>query len=182
MDIKIVEPNKNNLKKIYYWKFLEEKQEAKKWNGPYIEELKLAEEKYINMILKKDKLDEKIFQDMIIEFQEKPIGTLNAHWFDEKAKALEIGIVLYDSNLWGLKIGSLVFKEWINMLFEKTSANRIGISTWSGNYRMIKLAKKLNMKEEAKIREARIVNGEYYDAIKMGILKKEWKDFLKNTH
>jgi hypothetical protein len=35
------------------------------------------------------------------------------HWFDEKAKALEIGIVLYDSNLWGLKIGSLVFKEWI---------------------------------------------------------------------
>ncbi|MGX0060701.1 RimJ/RimL family protein N-acetyltransferase, partial [Staphylococcus hominis] len=34
----------------------------------------------------------------------------------------------------------------------------------------------------AKIREARIVNGEYYDAIKMGILKKEWKDFLKNTH
>ena len=68
------------------------------------------------------------------------------------------------------------------MLFEKTSANRIGISTWSGNYRMIKLAKKLNMKEEAKIREARIVNGEYYDAIKMGILKKEWKDFLKNTH
>jgi hypothetical protein len=36
----------------------------------------------------------------------------------------------YKTNLWGLKIGSLVFKEWINMLFEKTSANRIGISTW----------------------------------------------------
>lgn len=174
MDIRIVEPNKDNLKLIYYWKFLEEKQESKKWNGPYIEEAKLEEKEYINKILSKDKLEQNVFQDMVIEFRQNPIGTLNAHWFDEKAKALEVGIVLYDSNLWEHKIGSFVFKAWINKLFEETSANRIGISTWSGNYRMIKLAQKLNMKEEARIREARVVNGKYFDAIKMGILKKEW--------
>ena len=50
----------------------------------------------------------------------------------------------------------------------------LGISTWSGNKRMIKLAKKVGMKEEACIRQARIVEGQLYDAIKMGILRDEW--------
>jgi hypothetical protein len=31
------------------------------------------------------------------------------------------------------------------------------------------------MSEEARIREARIVNGEYFDSIKMGILRREWE-------
>lgn len=62
MDIKIVKPNNENLKRIYYWKFLEEKQEAKKWNGPYIEELKLEEKEYINEILNKDKIEKKFFK------------------------------------------------------------------------------------------------------------------------
>jgi RimJ/RimL family protein N-acetyltransferase len=48
------------------------------------------------------------------------------------------------------------------------------MSTWSGNARMVKVAEKLGMKEEARIRDARIVNHEYFDAIKMGILRTEW--------
>jgi len=40
---------------------------------------------------------------------------------------------------------------------------------------MMKTAAKIGMKEEARIREARIVNGEYFDSIKMGILRREWE-------
>jgi RimJ/RimL family protein N-acetyltransferase len=50
------------------------------------------------------------------------------------------------------------------------------MSTWSGNVRMMKVAEKIGMKEEARIRQARIVNGEYFDAIKMGILRQEWEE------
>lgn len=33
-------------------------------------------------------------------------------------------------------------------------------------------------RKEARIRKARIVRGEYYDAIKMGILREEWENTL----
>ena len=49
-----------------------------------------------------------------------------------------------------------------------------GMSTWSGNARMIKVAEKIGMKEEARVRQARMVDGKYFDAIKMGILRSEW--------
>lgn len=38
----------------------------------------------------------------------------------------------------------------------------------------MKVAQRLGMKEEARIRKARMVEGVYYDAIKMGILREEW--------
>ncbi|MGF7046909.1 RimJ/RimL family protein N-acetyltransferase [Paenibacillus sp. DS2015] len=44
---------------------------------------------------------------------------------------------------------------------------------------MRRLASKCGMMEEACIRKARIVRGEYYDAIKMGILREEWEHTLK---
>ena len=51
---------------------------------------------------------------------------------------------------------------------------RLGISTWSGNIGMIKLAKKVGMKKEAEYRNARIIKGQYFDAVSYGILKTEW--------
>ncbi len=40
---------------------------------------------------------------------------------------------------------------------------------------MIKVAKRIGMQEEARIRKARMVEDKYYDAIKMGILREEWE-------
>lgn len=102
------------------------------------------------------------------------IGTVGSYWVDKNTNWLEIGIVIYDTKFWESGIGSEVFKLWIDYLFEQNFVHRLGISTWSGNKRMIKLAKKVGMKEEACIRQARIVEGQLYDAIKMGILRDEW--------
>ncbi|MBL0387404.1 GNAT family N-acetyltransferase [Tumebacillus sp. ITR2] len=52
---------------------------------------------------------------------------------------------------------------------------RVGISTCSGNVRMMRLAAKWGIIEEARIRKVRIVAGEYYDSIKMGILREDWE-------
>lgn len=49
------------------------------------------------------------------------------------------------------------------------------MSTLSGNVRMMKVAEKIGMQEEARIRNARTIDGEYFDAIKMGILREEWE-------
>ncbi|MEX0417839.1 GNAT family N-acetyltransferase, partial [Bacillus sp. C30] len=67
------------------------------------------------------------------------------------------------------------YKLWIDFLFRSTELHRLGMSTWSGNIRMMKVAEKMGMKEEARIRQARMVDSKYFDAIKMGILRKEWE-------
>lgn len=63
----------------------------------------------------------------------------------------------------------------IDFLFTSTDLHRLGMSTWSGNIRMMKVAERIGMKEEARIRNARTVDGEYFDAIKMGMLREEWE-------
>ena len=66
---------------------------------------------------------------------------------------------------------------WINKIFDKNpELIRIGLSTWSGNTRMMNLAEKLGLKKEAVYRKARIVDNQYYDSISYGILKEEWKN------
>lgn len=89
---------------------------------------------------------------------------------------MEVGIVIFNENYWGQGIGYTALKMWINEIFEQNpELIRIGLSTWSGNERMMKLAKKIGLKKEAVYRKARIVDNKYYDSISYGILKEEWK-------
>jgi RimJ/RimL family protein N-acetyltransferase len=55
------------------------------------------------------------------------------------------------------------------------------LTTWSGNPRMIRCAEKLGMRLEGRMRKCRYYNGEYYDSIRMGILREEWDEFKKNN-
>lgn len=167
-----------DIDELYFWKFEEEKQEAKKWNGPYITEEKITKEEY------RKKWEQEIFSgipsSVVIKSNEKVIGDVGAYWVDKNTNWLETGIVIYDSDFWNGGYGSESYKLWIDYLFTATNLHRLGMSTWSGNVRMMKVAKKLGMTEEARIRDARIVNGEYFDAIKMGILRKEWEEIKRN--
>lgn len=38
----LIEAKNKDIDELYYWKFEEEEQEAKKWNGPYIPEKKIT--------------------------------------------------------------------------------------------------------------------------------------------
>jgi putative hydrolase of HD superfamily len=65
---------------------------------------------------------------------------------------------------------------WCDHLFATVPEfARLDLRTWSGNERMIKLARKLGFREEARFRDARIVKGETYDALAFGILREEWR-------
>lgn len=172
--VELTEAAAKDIDELYFWKFEETAQEAKKWNGPYIPEKKMTKEEY------QEEWSEEIFpgipSSLVIKCDGKTIGYVGAYWVDKNTNWLETGIVIYDSTYWNGGYGSEAYKLWINHLFESTEIHRLGMSTWSGNIRMMKAAEKLGMKEEARIREARIVNGEYFDAIKMGILRKEWEE------
>ncbi|MDQ0899253.1 MULTISPECIES: GNAT family N-acetyltransferase [unclassified Paenibacillus] len=166
-----------DIERIYYWDYLAEDREHLNWNGPYkpLEPLTLEDyyEKY--------KRDLGITQTgepryrLVIEIDGELKGITGRYWVDESTNWFEIGIAIFDSRYWSGGYGTEVFQMWIDYLFTQLKTVRLGIGTWSGNERMIRLAAKCGMIEEARVRKARIVRGEYYDAIKMGILREEWE-------
>ncbi|MBU3176820.1 GNAT family N-acetyltransferase [Clostridium estertheticum] len=89
---------------------------------------------------------------------------------------MEIGIDIFKDDYWGQGIGYKALEMWIDEVFAKNpKLIRIGLSTWSGNERMMKLAEKIGLKKEAVYRKARIVDNKYYDSVSYGILKDEWE-------
>ena len=163
-----------DLEACYYWEYEEESQEAAKWNAPFSPP---------NNTTKADFVEEwhgfELFPGvsglLIIETNGELIGEVDADWVDKHTNWLEIGIIIYKSKYWGGGYGTEAFGLFVDYLFKNTPLHRLGLSTWSGNIRMVKAAQKLGFKEEGRIRQARCLNGEYYDAIKMGILRSEWQ-------
>ncbi len=103
------------------------------------------------------------------------IGLVSRYWISEETHWLAAGIVIYDSLLWGKGYGRAALGLWTNYLFHQLSSIvRLDLQTWSGNLGMNRLALKLRYRLEGQFRKARIVDGEYYDAMGYGILRDEW--------
>lgn len=167
-----------DIEQIYYWKYLSPDREHLKWNSPYtpLPDYTLDEFRETEYRSHLDRTaTEETRRRLVIEIDGEVKGGVGWYFVSEKTNWFEIGIVLYDSNYWSGGYGTAAFKMWMRYLFEHLDTPRLGIGTWSGNERMIGLAKKLGMIEEARVRKARVVHGEFYDAIKMGILREEWE-------
>lgn len=113
---------------------------------------------------------------LAVEINGELIGMVSYYWEHEPSKWLEMGIVLYDPKSWGKGYGFTILKSWINYLFDHLPIVRVGFATWSGNKRLIRLGEKLGMKMEERIRRVRYWQGEYYDSIRMGLLREEWEN------
>ncbi|EGQ7919575.1 GNAT family N-acetyltransferase [Vibrio parahaemolyticus] len=111
----------------------------------------------------------------LITINNIPVGTVNSYWECESTRWLEAGIVIYDSNFWGKGIAIRAIPLWVSHLFKKHQIERVGMTTWSGNPRMMALASKLGFKQEAVLRKVRYYQGKYYDSIKYGVLRSEWE-------
>ncbi len=109
------------------------------------------------------------------------IGTISWYWQSQESNWKSIGLAIYSEKNWGKGIGFDALKLWVTHLFQADkNLTRLDFRTWSGNIGMIKLAKKLGFQEEARFRNARIVEGKLYDSIGMGILKTEWHENLSD--
>lgn len=172
--IELQENTPENLADLYYWRFEEKGQEARKWNGPYIPEKQMTREEHQHNWMNEDEISAGVPASLVITAEGKVIGYVGAYWIDKNTDWLETGIVIYDKEYWNGGYGTEAYKLWIDFLFSSTDLHRLGMSTWSGNDRMMKVAERLGMSVEARIRKARMVKGHYFDAIKMGILREEW--------
>jgi RimJ/RimL family protein N-acetyltransferase len=111
----------------------------------------------------------------LITYDDRPVGSVSYYWECESTRWLEAGIIIYDSNYWGKGIAYKALTLWITHLFKTLEIERVGLTTWSGNPAMMACAEKLGLMKEAQLRKVRYYQGKYFDSIKYGILRDEWK-------
>jgi RimJ/RimL family protein N-acetyltransferase len=113
---------------------------------------------------------------MVIETRAgRPIGTVTRYWADERTAWLEVGVGIYHQRHWGRGYGREALALWVDYLFETLPLRRIGLRTWSGNPRMVRLARRLGFAQEARFRDAYHAGGRAYDRLAFGLLRREWR-------
>ncbi|NLS14410.1 GNAT family N-acetyltransferase [Vibrio sp. SM6] len=111
----------------------------------------------------------------LIVVDQRPIGIVTRYWECHSTRWLEVGIAIYDSSYWQQGVGYQALISWISHLFAQQRAiARIGLTTWSGNPRMMACASKLGMTLEGRLRKVRYFEGVYYDSLRYGVLREEW--------
>lgn len=154
------------------------------FNGPYYSKMSNEEiEEYVSEIkinIEENKTPQKSTKQIVDSENETLVGEVSWNWKSKETNWLEIGIVIFNDQYWGKGIGAEILPIWINNVFNLfPEIVRIGLTTWSGNKRMIKLAEKIGLIKEAEYRKARIVNNIYYNSVSYGILREEWDKLLK---
>lgn len=169
-------PIESDIPKLYELIYGQNNPEWKNYDAPYfphepitMEEFKERMDKRINYI--------EVPNQMIIEHNGVIIGVVSFYWEHQPTRWLEVGIVIYSSDHWSGGYGTEALTLWIDYLFSQLTIARVGLTTWSGNPRMIRCAEKLSMQLEGRMRKCRYYNGVYYDSIRMGILREEWEAF-----
>ncbi|MFW5748348.1 MAG: GNAT family N-acetyltransferase [Chloroflexota bacterium] len=103
------------------------------------------------------------------------VGMVSRYWISQETNWTAIGIAVWDPENWNKRIGYEALGLWCAYLFNaEPDFVRLDMRTWSGNLRMMRLAKKLGFMLEARFRKARIVEGRYYDGLGYGVLREEW--------
>lgn len=167
-------PEHKDIPILYDLIYGTENPEWKNYDAPYFPLTRITIEEY------KKKMDGDInFTDipsqMIIEHNGEIIGTVVYYWEHEPSRWLEVGITIFSPEHWSGGFGTDALTLWIDFIFSKLEIARVGLTTWSGNARMMRCAEKLGMQLEGRMRKCRYYNGVYYDSIRMGILREEWE-------
>ncbi|HEY4537182.1 MAG TPA: GNAT family protein [Erysipelothrix sp.] len=145
-----------------------------KWDGPYFDDDYKKYDTYDAFFNEEAKFFLKDNKRCIL-YNNEPVGMVSMYWENEKTRWLNIGITIFSDAHWGKGIGRQALELWISHIFKTVdNLEHIGLVTWSGNERMMKVAEKIGMIKEAQIRKVRFHNNHFYDSVSYGILKEEW--------
>lgn len=154
----------------------------REWNAPYEpdpteEELATQYERILGAVRRGGKTGRG--QRIVIADRTTDTFIGEVSWYHASFAVLNwpaLGIVLLDDAFWGKGRGTEALGLWTDLLFMERGCHRVDLRTWSGNHRMCAVAIKLGFVEEARYREANVVDGERYDSVAFGILQREWAE------
>ena len=161
----------------HLWRLIygEKEPEWKKWDAPYYPLEQKSFEEYRRAAMTEGEYAAIAKLGIWLEHNEL-IGTVGYYWEHRASNWLEIGISIYTPEYWSRGIGRQALQLWISHLFETLPLVRVGLTTWSGNGRMMRCAERLGMVQEARLRKCRLWQGRYYDSVRYGVLREEWEE------
>ena len=174
--IKLKKIRPKDLKEIHKIAYTKTSPRWAQMNAPYFNEYEAQD--YDSFLANHEKFFMREHGILGIYDKRKIIGVVSSYWESVVTRWLEIGIVIYDETQCNKGLGKQALSQWIDLCFElHPEIERVGFTTWSGNLAMIALGERLSMTQEACIRKVRYYNGVYYDSIKYGVLRDEWRAY-----
>lgn len=104
----------------------------------------------------------------------KHIGNVSCSAYDLRARWIDISFLVGEKNYWGRGICTDAVASVINYLFHEEQFHKVRGGTYAANAASIRIFEKLGFVQEACFREEGVVNGEYVDIFKYGLLKQDW--------
>jgi len=149
------------------------------WDAPWDEMTPVAPERFATV---REKIAVAIAQppptprtQLYIELIGGPLlGWVNQYHEDARNRTTLVGMNLCESEFWNRGLGTEALKLWVGHLFGSQDLHRVGLETWSGNARMMRVADKLGFVLEGRLRENVELRGRRYDSLKYGVLRREW--------
>lgn len=105
---------------------------------------------------------------------DRHIGNCGLTRIDSRVRKAELWMYLGDSSCWGKGYGTEACRALLRFGFERLNLNRIHLYTPAYNRRAAALYEKLGFKTEGVLRQDVFQDGQYYDAVLMGLLRHEF--------
>ena len=104
-----------------------------------------------------------------------PLGWVNRYHAKGSPDEWYVGIGIAEDAHWDKGLGTESLWLWVDYLFANSDFHRIGLTTWSFNPRMMRVAEKVGFLSEGTQREAREWEGKFLDRMQYGMLRREWE-------
>lgn len=142
------------------------------WRPARIEELEAAYERTIDS-------DRDIEFAICCKEKDVPVGVAGLHDIDWFCRQAEFRIMIGDKSVWGKGYGTETAMLLVKYAFEKLNLNRVSLGVNAEDNRAIRCYEKAGFVHEGISREVVFRNNKYYNAVRMGILRREYEDSQK---
>jgi RimJ/RimL family protein N-acetyltransferase len=109
----------------------------------------------------------------------RPIGNASFNEIDYHNRHAVLGIAIGEKGMWDKGFGEDIIRTLLKFAFEELGMHKVELGVHSANKRAIACYKKCGFILEGCEREHDFYKGKYFDALRMGILRKEWETIYR---
>lgn len=102
------------------------------------------------------------------------IGGAGFRFFNWPARHAGFGIAIGEKDCWNKGLGTEATCLLLNHAFDTLNLNRVWLDVYEFNARAVRVYEKLGFQHEGRLRQDVYRDGQYWDTLRMGILREEW--------
>jgi RimJ/RimL family protein N-acetyltransferase len=130
-------------------------------------------------MLRREELEQKMYAEddhryAITDLEGNLIGTIGFDQVNIPARSARLFIGIGVKQAWGHGYGSDALTTFIGYLFKQWNFRRLTAEPSQDNNRALACYQKLGFVVEGRLREAYYIGGKYYDAVILGLLKRDF--------